>query len=668
MTTLSSMCRRGLHVTWLAISIAIAHAQGPAPTPFSSPIGSPPPVGKPPETPAKPHALTRDDLEAFLDALISSQIENRNMAGVVVGAVKDGQVLLTKGYGYADYAKKKRIVPSETLFRPGSVSKLFTATAVMQLVEQGKLDLDRDVNDYIDFKIPSTYPQPVTLRRLLTHTAGFEETLKNLFVADAKSMRPLRDYLVASMPARIFPPGKVPSYSNWGLTLVGYIVQRTTGEGFGSYISKHILQPLRMERSTFLQPLPPELAEQMSNGYKFATDKPLGFEFVQAAPAGALSATTDDMCRFMLAFLGNGTLEGATILKPETVQQMESRQFESHAALNATGLVFMQYNMNGITAWGHGGDTIAFHSDLWIVPEAQFGFYISYNSAAPRPGGGRGEVMRALFDRYFPEAPTHESAVDTKTAQDDARAVAGTYESSRRSDTTFLKMTALLGESTVRPNRDGTISIDSSKNLRGQLKRWKETGPLVYHEVDGPEKIAFRRDANGRVTDLLIQPAVLAAQRTAWYASKSFLMPVIGVSVGLIVLTVILWPVAALVRRRYQRPLFADRTNRMLYLSSRVVCLAVFVWLVLLAILGMRAETDISLLGDAMNPWLMTLHVLAWIAAAGILLLCFAAVRFWRTPALGLWLRAHATLLAIALIAFVWFAAYCHLLDPSLKF
>src|SRR6058998_692750 len=198
-----------------AIIIALtagAHAQGPAPSPLIS-LPSPPPAKVPAVAlqPSPPPPLTKSDFETFLDALIPSQLQNRDIAGAVVSVVKDGQVLFAKGYGYADFTAKKPVLADQTLFRPGSISKLFTATAVMQLVEQGKLDLDRDVNEYLDFAIPKTYPDPVTLRRLLTHTAGFEDTLKNLFVPSAREMRPLRDYLIAAMPARIFPPGEVPS-------------------------------------------------------------------------------------------------------------------------------------------------------------------------------------------------------------------------------------------------------------------------------------------------------------------------------------------------------------------------------------------------------------------------------------------------------------------------
>src|SRR5205809_7198952 len=233
---------------WTLISV---QAQGPAPSPLI--LGpSPPPAQVPAVAPqASPvPELTKADFETFLDALIPSQLRNRNIAGAVVSVVKDGQALFQKGYGYADVEEKKPVLPDQTLFRPGSVSKLFTATAVMQLVEQGKVDLNRDVNDYLDFAIPKTYPEPVTLRRLLTHTAGFEETLKNLFVAHESDLKPLRTYLVNQMPQRIFRTGKVVSYSNYGFTVAGYIVEHVSGEKFERYIDNHILKPLRMTNST----------------------------------------------------------------------------------------------------------------------------------------------------------------------------------------------------------------------------------------------------------------------------------------------------------------------------------------------------------------------------------------------------------------------------------
>jgi CubicO group peptidase (beta-lactamase class C family) len=652
----------------LALALArIATAQGPAPSPFLSPAPNLPPTAPMPEL-ALPHELTKPDLEAFLDALIPAQLQNRDMAGAVVAVVKEGSVLFAKGYGYADFAAKKPVIAEKTLFRPGSISKVFTAIAVMQLVEQGKLDLDRDVNEYLDFAIPKTYPDPVTLRRLLTHTAGFEETLKNLFVPSAAEMRPLRDYLIAAMPARIFAPGRVPSYSNYGLTLAGYIVERVSGERFDKYIAAHILDPLRMEHSTFAQPLPERLEADMSQGYLAAEQGPRKFEFVPAAPAGALSATASDMTRLMLALLGEGAIDGATILKPESVKAMETRQFELHPDLHAIGLILIDYSMNGQRMLGHGGDTIFFHSDMMLMPEARVGLYISYNSAGSRSGGGRTEVLRAFMNRYFPEPVTASPAIDLKTAQADGVAVSGVYSGSRRGESTFLKVAGILGQFSVSADANGILTIEGLQGPRGGLKHWHEVGPLVYREVGGPDRIAFKRDANGLVTELAPSAPIQLGQRVTGLASKKLLLPVLGVSLGLLALTLILWPVAVMIRKRYGRPLFSTWADRLLYLASRLICLLEILFVALILLPLSMADKNIAFIGDGINPWLNIAHVLGWIAAGGLIVLTIAAIRFWKVPGLGWWTRMHATLLWLASVIFLSFAAWAHVLSPSLRF
>src|ERR1051326_5270875 len=652
-----------------AIAICVASAQGPAPSPLTS-APLPPPANVPVITTQQspPPELTKADFETFLDALIPSQLRNRNIAGAVVSVVKDGQVLFQKGYGYADVEEKKPVLPDQTLFRPGSISKLFTATAVMQLVEQGKLDLDRDVNDYLDFPIPKTYPEPITLRQLLTHTGGFEETLKNLFVVHESDMKPLRTYLLNQMPARIFPPGKVPSYSNYGFALAGYIVARASGEKFVQYIANHILQPLRMTSSTFDQPLPPQVAPQISKGYISASKKPRDFEFVQAAPAGALSTTAADMTRFMLVFLQNGSVDGVSILKPETVRQMETRQFEFSPMICGLGITFMEYWMNPVRAIGHGGDTVYFHSDMVLVPDAHMGYFISYNSLGKNVGGGRGEILRAFMNRYFSNPGESKGNVDASTQKSDGRKVSGVYNGTRRGETTFLKLVALLDQFRVSSDKDGILTVEGSKNQSGELKKWQEVAPLVYNEVNGSERIAFRSDASGKVNEMLPFPAVYEGQRLSWYASKTFVGVVIGGSLLLAVLTALFRPVAVLVRKRYQRPLFTAKTDRILYFLSRIVCLGELLLILGPIIAFSEGLEHIVIFGDAINPWLQAFHIFGWFLMAGIALLLFAAIRFLSLPGHGLWFRIHASLLAIGGIAFGVFAWQYHLLDASLKF
>src|SRR5271168_3902002 len=303
---------------------AAIFAQAPKAADTKAPVV--PPAYPAPDAAPKAHEMTAEDLGAFLDGYMPQQIEHADIAGAVIAVVTDGKLIFAKGYGYADVEKKTPVNPETTLFRPGSISKTFTWTAVMQQVELGKLDLDRDVNDYLDFKIPPAFGKPITLRNIMTHSTGFEETAKDLFVGSQEDLRPTGEYLRVHMPARIFPPGTTPAYSNYATTMAAYIVERVSGQNFNDYVEEHEFKPLNMTHATFRQPLPDALKSSMSNGYVLGSGEPKGFEFVQVAPAGSLSASAVDMTHFMLAHLQNGRYGEAQILKPETAKQMHTRQ------------------------------------------------------------------------------------------------------------------------------------------------------------------------------------------------------------------------------------------------------------------------------------------------------------------------------------------------------
>ncbi len=259
----------------------------------------------PPPSANGAHEMTAADVESFLDGVVPLQLKRNDIAGATIAVVKDGKLLFAKGYGYADVKNKKPVSAAETLFRPGSISKLFTWTAIMQLYEQGKLDLDRDINDYLDFKIPDAFGKPITLKNVMTHTPGFEEQIKDLF--DIRPIAPnLGQYLKTHIPARIYPPGTVPAYSNYATAVAGYIVERVSGRPFEQYVAENIMRPLKMTHSTFSQPLPQELAPFMSSGYRLGSDNAESFEVVNPFPAGSLSSTAADMAQFMIAHLQDG--------------------------------------------------------------------------------------------------------------------------------------------------------------------------------------------------------------------------------------------------------------------------------------------------------------------------------------------------------------------------
>ena len=622
----------------------------------------------PPPTPAPPvgaHELTPADLEAFLDGVMPLQLRREDIAGAVISVVKDGKPFFAKGYGFADVAKRVPVSPDSTLFRPGSISKLFTWTAVMQQVEQGKLDLDRDVNDYLDFKIPSAFDKPITLRNIMTHTPGFEETIQELFVGDEKHLTPLGDYLKAHLPKRIYPPGTTPAYSNYATAMAGYIVQRVSSENFDDYIERHIFQPLGMSHTTFRQPLPENLKAMMSNGYELASQPPRHFEFVNTEPAGSVSTTGVDMTHFMIAHLQDGTYEGAQILRPETVRLMHSRQFANMPDINGMCLGFYEETRNGHRIFGHGGDTQYFHSDLHLMPDANFGFFISYNSAGKSEISARSAVWEKLLDRYFPYEPPPGSPPANASA--DAQSVAGRYIVSRRADTTIMKIFNVLGETKVYSNDDGTISVSDLKDLNGGPKKFKEIGPLLFRESNGQDKIGFKRDDAGRNV-LVIDFPFMVFQAAPWNLNSALNLPLIVVSLSIMVLALLIWPIAALIRWHYGRQLGLAASDRRLHRWVRIVCLIDIIFLAGFALFFTMAEKDISLLSPAYNPLLRILQLLGWLGCVGAIVALYNTICSWKNKERWIASKIAETAICLACFGFVWFVFTWNMLHLSLKY
>jgi CubicO group peptidase (beta-lactamase class C family) len=612
-----------------------------------------------------PHELTAADLEAFLDGVMPLQLRREDIAGAVISVVKDGKVLFEKGYGYADIAKRVPVSPDNTLFRPGSISKLFTWTAIMQQVEQGKLDLDRDVNDYLDFKIPPAFGKPITLRNVMTHTPGFEETIQELFVGDEKHLTPLGEYVKAHLPERIYPPGTTPAYSNYATAMAGYILQRVSGEQFDDYIEHHIFKPLGMNNCTFRQPLPDSLKGQMSNGYVVASQPARHFEFVNTEPAGSSSVTAANMTHFMLAHLQDGTYEGAQILRPETARLMHSRQFANMPEMNAMALGFYEETRNGHRIIGHGGDTEYFHSDLHLIPDANVGFFISYNSAGKGEISPRTAVWEKLLDRYFPYDPP--AGAQVSDASGDAKAVSGHYLVSRRADTTIMKVFNVVGEAKVFPNDDGSISVSDLKDLNGEPKKFKEIGPMLFRESYGQDRIGFKKDDAGRWV-LVIDYPFMVFQESTWNLNSVLNLPLIVTSMVIMALALLLWPVAALARRHYGQKLTLSPSDRRLRLLVRIACALGLVFLAGFALFFSMAEKNIAIVSPSYNPILRLLQLLGWLACIGAFISVYYAVRAWKDQ--GRWIGSKVVEIAVcvALLGFVWFVFTWNLLHLSLKY
>ena len=607
--------------------------------------------------------LTGEDLEAFLDGMMPSQLNREDVAGAVIAVVKDGKVIFAKGYGYSDMEKRTPVTPDATLFRPGSISKLFTWTSVMQLNEQGKLDLDKDVNEYIDFKIPPAFGKPITLRDILTHTAGFEETARDLFVADAKHMTPLDEYLKGHLPERIFPPFVVPAYSNYATAVAGYIVQRVSGKPFAQYVADNIFSPLEMSHTTFVQPLPENLQPLMSNGYERASGKAKTFEFVEAFPAGSVSTSGRDMCNFMIAHLQNGKFGDKQILREETAKKMHSRLFDADDRLNGMAHGFYEESRNGHPIIGHGGDTEYFHSDLHLILDSNVGFFVSYNSAGKGEVSSRSILFESFLDRYFPYTPPPAGKV--ADAKGDAAAIAGMYTSSRRFENSFLKLLSVAGEMKVSANADGTISVDALKAPNGEPKKFEEIEPFLYREVHGQDKVGFKKDANGQWQFQMDYPFFIF-QKVGLLGNKYFSYVVLAYALTVVLLTVLLWPVGAMIRKHYDHAIPLSPAENRQRIVTRLVCLLFVIlfvgWVVVLA----RAN-DISGI-NGLPPWVIVFSLLGLVCSLGTVFVVVNALRSAGTSGRWVWVKVHDAATALACVCLVWFLFTMNLMNFNTHF
>ncbi|MBA2920164.1 serine hydrolase [Sphingomonas sp. MAH-20] len=614
----------------LAATVALAQqGQKLAPTlapTESAQIAPAPPVTPPPQPGG--HALTKVDVDAWLDGYMPYALHSGDIPGAVVTIVKDGQIVTARGFGYADVAKRTPVDPAKTLFRPGSVSKLVTWTAVMQLVEAGKLDLDRDVNAYLDFKIPPRKGQPATLREIMTHTAGFEEHAKDIIFYDADHLKSLEQYLKSSAPERIYDAGTTPAYSNWATALAGYIVQRVSGEPFDDYVERHIFAPLGMTDSTFRQPLPARLVPQMATGYA-KPGKADKFEIVGPAPAGSLSAPGIDMARFMLAHLQGGELNGKRILSAQTAATMHNsplarvNPYSLIPPLNRMELGFFETNINGREVIGHLGDTSAFHTSLHLFINDGVGLYVSFNSPGKQGAVGalRGALFQDFADRYFPST-TKDGQVDQKTAAEHARMMAGVWENSRRSESSFLKAIGLFGQTKVTVGPKGELVVPELKGLNGRVREWVEIAPFVWREKGGHERLAAKV-VDGKVVRWsfdMISP-FMVFDRVPASLSSAWILPALYLSIAVLLLTFLYWPVAWAIRRRYKAPVGVSGRALQAYRATRIMAgldLAVLIgWLVVISMLFSSLEN----LAGAFDFWLWLLQIAGAIIFVGAVLI-----------------------------------------------
>jgi CubicO group peptidase (beta-lactamase class C family) len=603
--------------------------------------------------------FTHTDLEAFFDGVFSQRLERDDIAGAAVAVVKDGAVVFEKGYGYADVAKKIPFAPQETVFGIASISKTFTATAVMQLVSAGQLDLDVDVDRYLDFKLAKTFREPITLRQLLTHTAGFEEGGKD-DLDDPNAISKLGPFLATHQPAQIFRPGTRIAYSNYGNSLAGYVVERVAGQPFADYIGQHIYRPLGMQHSTFEAPLPPDLAPLATQEYWLASQPPRPIEYLRRRPAGGMFSTADDMSKYMIAHLQGDQ----RVLTEDAARIMHTIQWRGHPGGPGIALAFYQGVGNGRFVLTHGGDLACQHSDLWLIPEEHLGVFLIFNSTGTDWTRIRGSVWKAFVDRYLPV-----TAAASPTVRADIASVAGSYLSTRRSQTSFLSLASFLQPTRISAASDGSISMEGTTHYNGTPRKYFPIGELLFRDADG-HTLAFVRGANGKIVAMIadgvgefeVEQGMLGGHTQA---------VLLLLCVAVILLALIMWPIAAFARWRYRRPLHEELDSAALQ-RKRVLRGTVVVAVVMIILAGLYstalAKLEFQVLSASMDFYIRIFQLLALLLIIGSVHAVWSAIAAWKRGEGALSHRLGTTATGCALLILSLFMLRYHFLALRLMF
>ncbi|MEW5917889.1 MAG: serine hydrolase domain-containing protein, partial [Gemmatimonadota bacterium] len=487
--------------------------------------------------------LTPPQLGALLDSVVPAAISATHVPGAVVAVVRNDSVIALRGYGFAELEDSMRADPERSIYRLASIAKLFVATVVLNDVHAGKLSLDRDIQSYVpDVRIPPTFAEPITLRHLLTHTAGFDERVIGYAARSREEMQPLGAYLAARLPDRGWAPGVLVSYSNHGVALAGYIAERANGTSYASLAAQRLFAPLGMHRTYYIAPPNDSLLRDVAPGYRCGPSGCVRAPIVwtHAYPVGVAYSTAADMSRFMRAWLANGTLDGQQVIPLETIQAASSQQFTHDKRIPGMGIAFFEQVFRGERLLAHSGGAPGTATVMALAPRQRLGVFVATNAGEPtftRP------VLETVLAGLLPNA-----LVAPPVAHGSVSEYAGDWILTRYAHRTVERLPASFGFSVRTWTRGDTLVMPAGSRLR----RFVRVDSLLLQEVDDGTRLAFRRDAGGRITHaftgLPTGGAELPAafERVPWYKSGNFLNEYASWLLLLAPIVLAVWGLAAL--------------------------------------------------------------------------------------------------------------------------
>jgi CubicO group peptidase (beta-lactamase class C family) len=430
--------------------------------------------------------LRDDEIRTFVDSFMAAELGPRHIPGAAFVFVRDGKIVAMRGYGLADVERRTPVIPESTIFRIGSISKVMTAMAVLQLADRGRIDLSADPARYVKrVSIPTNYPQPITVEQLLTHTAGFDEIRPGTQAPTRDAVLPFPDFLATRL-VRVRPPNETIAYSTYGVTLAGELVEEVSGLPIEDYLTKEIWRPLGMTRTNIN--VPDSLRKWTAIGYEYVKDtlRPQPWEWYHTTPASSVNATTEDMGRFIIAQLAKGN----AALSDRALRNMQRQHVTMHPRIPGVALGFYENSVGELRFIEHGGDVAGFSSLLVLLPSENIGFFMTMHLEG---NNLRDLLKERLLQRLYPSA-RRLLPVPAKIPDDGASIAkyAGRYAPTSSCHSCRPRSVPYIMNVTANP--DGTVGVSN--------KRWIRVEDEVFVREDGTGEIAFRTNATGAVTHM----------------------------------------------------------------------------------------------------------------------------------------------------------------------
>lgn len=607
----------------------------------------------PEEAPLDAVALDSAAVARFADAFFAAHMDSLRAPGAVFTVVRDSQVVFSKGYGMANVKRGIPVDPETTRFRLASVALPFTATAAMQLVETGRLDLHTDVNAYLDrVAIPDTFDEPVTPAHLLAHTSGFEETLIGFLQPRHQGGREtLADYLQRQLPARVRPPGQWAHHVHYESALAEHLVARQSGTAYPAYVQEHILGPLGMTRTGF--GIAPEDSSTQAQPYVWT---PQGYRAPRTSIPPGMVSTGADMGRFMIAHLQQGRYRDARILQEATARRMHAQQGVNHPELPGWTYGFQEDYENGFRLIGHKGAVPGSHrSVMKLIPAEGVGFFTAFNSAVFIEE----TLTDAFMDRFFLARDTLREATAPQVEAPDLADLTGSYRSLSVPVTTSGKLVALFGY-----GRETDVRADEAGNLQVGGAPIEHKQGLVFRVAEDDEQVAFLMGEDGAARAITNGGSVYL--KVSEFESRPVHLGLVIVCMGLFLTAIVGWPVGALVRRFRPADRSANRSTHRPFSARRArllagavaACFVAFLVLYNLP-LALNGPTAILLGMHPLAKAALVLPLAATVLSIGLL---YYTVQAWRQPLYGLLGRLHYTLVVLAVVVYIGHLYYWNLL------